>query len=188
MRRQQRPQGLRTNCAEHTSYRSRQVTLPRRPTASQRGKKIGLFRCGKDAERRIPLFAPVLISPALSSLPRHMAARRKKNNKGAELPHCTLSHLLGKSTKTVVPCRQKEALLKQLCNPNWQFGFAIFHAAARYIAAHVATSPQSAVPTKHPVFQHHVRGDRSAERCRGAKKNTTSRTGRKQCATNKEMT
>lgn len=39
----------------------------------------------------------------------------KQSERGAGLPDCTLSRLLGKSTKTVVPCRQKVALLLSGC-------------------------------------------------------------------------
>lgn len=64
---------------------------------------------------------------------------------------------------------------ERLCNPNWQFGFAIFHAAARSLVPwrlpQIRPRRQST-----PVFQHNVHKDRSAERA-PAKKNTTSNNG-----------
>lgn len=63
---------------------SSQMTLPRCPTASQSGKKIGLFRCGEDAERRIY----TLCTSAQQSCPYESSASggsEKTNNQKEEL-------------------------------------------------------------------------------------------------------
>lgn len=136
------------------------MTLPRCPTASQREKKIGLFRCGEDAKWHIS----TLCTSAQQSCPYESSTscgseKNKQSERGAGLPHCTLPRLLGKSTKTVVPCRQKVALL--FSGSAILTGSLALPSSTRL--AHVATSPESALPTKHPVFQHSVRADRSAE-------------------------
>lgn len=91
------------------------MTLPRRPTASQRGKTIGRFRCGEDTQLRISTLCTSAHQSCSWQSSAPCAGEKTNKQKGAGLPDCTLSRLLGKSTKTVVPCRQKVASLLSGC-------------------------------------------------------------------------